>query len=177
MEEFILKDKIKEGDKFIFLDFDGVITTPFTDWKLSNHHIGIIRHILETTRSKTIISSSWRRTNIKNTIEFLSTIGYYVPFKFPLIGSVVAQTSGYDIYEVHSSRGSYLQKVIDYLDIPKENYIIIDDNNDLLITQQDRFVQTNFLTGITIQDAVKCVQLLTGNYIYNIDMISSSCIA
>lgn len=34
MEEFILKDKIKEGDKFIFLDFDGVITTPKSKWQL-----------------------------------------------------------------------------------------------------------------------------------------------
>lgn len=177
MEEFILKDKIKEGDKFIFLDFDGVITTPFTDWKLSDHHIGIIRHILETTRSKIIISSSWRRANIKNTIEFLSTIGYYVPFKFPLIDNVVAQTSGYDIYEVSNTRGNKIQEVIDYLNIPKENYIIIDDNNDLLSTQQDRYIQTNPLVGISIENAVKCVQLLTGNNLYNIDNISASYIA
>ena len=157
-------------NRYQVLDFDGVITTPFTDWKLSNHHLGIIKFILETTGAKLIISSSWRKKDIQVTIEYLKSIGYYKPFSFPLIDHIVGQITGNDVFDTYSSRWKKINEVINYLDIPEKNYIIIDDNN-FLGFPKERFVQPSSLVGITVENAVKCIQLLTENDSYNIDDI------
>lgn len=170
----ILIDKINKDDKFIFLDFDGVITTPFTDWKLSNHHIGIIKFILDITKAKIIISSSWRHRDIHNTIKSLGEVGYYKPFPFPLVDYVVGQIDGNDIYERLHSRGKYIQDVVDTLKIPLDNYIILDDNDsNISYLHKESFIQTNPSEGITVDNAVKCIQLLHDNTYSKNDLLMS----
>lgn len=44
--------------KIIFLDFDGVITTPSSKYRLSPPHMDILGKILESTGACIVISSS-----------------------------------------------------------------------------------------------------------------------
>ena len=46
--------------KVIFLDFDGVITSPDTKWKIDMRKINIINDICDKTDTKIVVSSTWR---------------------------------------------------------------------------------------------------------------------
>lgn len=59
--------------KIIFLDFDGVITTPSSKYCLSPPHMDILGKILESTGAYIVISSSWRRYNLEQTINFITS--------------------------------------------------------------------------------------------------------
>ena len=53
--------------KVIFLDFDGVITTPETKWNIGLVYVKRIKQICDATGAKLVISSSWQRyAGIKN---------------------------------------------------------------------------------------------------------------
>lgn len=54
--------------KIIFLDFDGVITTLKSNWKLDNEKMTMIKEICDETGAKIVISSSWRRYNLEQTL-------------------------------------------------------------------------------------------------------------
>lgn len=46
--------------KVIFLDFDGVITSADTKWKIDMRKINIINDIYDKTDTKIVVSSIWR---------------------------------------------------------------------------------------------------------------------
>ena len=46
--------------KILFLDFDGVITTLKTRWKIDMDKIKIINDICDKTDAKIVVTSSWR---------------------------------------------------------------------------------------------------------------------
>ena len=43
-----------------------------------------------------------------------------------------------------------------------KNYVIIDDDGDMLSTQKKRFVQTDGFHGLMFRDALKCIEILRG---------------
>ena len=46
-------------NKYIFIDFDGVITTPTSRWCIDPNKVKHIESIIQKTGAKLVISSSW----------------------------------------------------------------------------------------------------------------------
>ena len=148
--------------KAIFLDFDGVITLP-PKWILNLDKIKLIKKIVDETDAKIVVSSSWRADTIENTIkrsfklqsETNETITWFINHL-------------YDVTPYKSSERGVEIKV--YLDRHPEvdNYVIIDDDSDMLDEQLYHFVQTNFEDGITEIEANRAIKILNKKYIQNL---------
>ena len=154
--------------KIIFLDFDGVITTYQSKWKIDMDKVKIINDICDKTNAKIVVSSSWRigyRGIVHTFQEYLKQ--YFVKneyvglFKFnKFIDNIVGMTDS------GSSRGNEIKFYMnEHPDI--ENYVIIDDDSDMCDYQLFNFVQTDTYEGITERDAKLCVDILNGVKIIN----------
>ena len=151
--------------KIIFLDFDGVITTPSSKYCLSPPHMDILGKILESTGAYIVISSSWRRYNLEQTINFITSRSN--PFvgknPFPFVDRVIDITkrlrpikmSGY----IH--RGDEIQEWLDRHKV--ESYVILDDINNMLESQQSHLVLTDEIDGLTEKDVEKAIEILNEN--------------
>ena len=127
----------------IFLDIDGVLNSHRTceafdgygylrceDKKLDPVAIGMLKEIQEKFGCKFVISSSWR-------------IGHEVS-DFDFLGLDVIGLTG--VSKDNSIRGDEIQE---YLDAHPEisNYVIIDDDSDMLESQFGHFVKTDIRNG------------------------------
>lgn len=151
--------------KIIFLDLDGVITTPSSKYCLSPPHMELLGNIIEATDAYIVISSSWRRYNLEQTIDFITSESN--PFvgknPFPFIDRVIDITkrvrpikmSGY----VH--RGDEIQEWLDNHEV--ESYVILDDINNMLESQQSHLVLTDEIDGLTDKDVEKAIRILNEN--------------
>ena len=154
--------------KAIFLDFDGVITMP-PKWTLNLNKIKLIKKIVDETDAKIIISSSWRANTIENTIE--KNFNTRIPHDDIIIWFIknLYDVTPYvcDINYVGQGRGGEIQTYL--LNHPEvENYVIIDDDSDMLNTQLYHFIQTNFEDGITETEVNRAIKILNKKYIQNL---------
>lgn len=133
-------------DKIIFLDIDGVLNV----YDLGRDQYGNIFHtqfennlhlIIQETGASIVISSSWRTDGLKTMQNMWKERG--------LPGNVIDITPNeYDLvkrglfqFYDNVKRGDEIQLWIDDNDV--KNYVIIDDDNDMLPSQQNNFVQTS----------------------------------
>lgn len=151
--------------KVIFLDFDGVITIP-PKWYLKANKIKYIKRIVDETEAKIVVSSSWRMESAEETIN--SMIGR--PRRCPrnrMLNWLIDNL--YDVTPwvgLENSRGGEIQK---YLNKHPEidNYVIIDDDGDMLDSQLYHFIQTNYEDGITEVEAIRAIKILNKKYFQN----------
>lgn len=148
----------------LFLDVDGVLNShrtcfafyepnsncfPWTfdpsdlekfDWIA----VRMLRKVCEQTKCKVIISSTWRVTFPK--------IESWLPLGLPVIGMTDTNLG---------CRGDQIQR---WLDSHPEvrNYAILDDNSDMLKSQEPHFVQTPFDDGLQYAHAKDLVNILSG---------------
>lgn len=157
--------------KVIFLDFDGVITTPKSKYKLDPERMALVGRILDATGAKVVISSSWRRYSLEDTIKHLTDTSHFLidgnPFPYPeaVVGITERMYSFcYPNNNIHFClpRGCEIEH---YLNQHSEvdNYVIIDDNQDMLLCQADNFVHTNGITGLTEEDVERAIEILNRN--------------
>ena len=143
--------------KIIFLDFDGVITTYKSKWKLDQEKLDLLKEILDATNSEIVISSSWRHYDLPSTIKFITEPSYFVPFPFPFCDKIIGITKKLK----NRSRGEeidlYLKENLKDL---RYNYIILDDNNDMLKCQQKNFILTDCDDGLCKEDVEKAISML-----------------
>ena len=187
---------MKIVDKVIFLDIDGVLNnhewaekywqavrglsdnmskedceglTDLTDPVATN----ILFDILEKTGAYIVLSSSWRRWSIQETLQEFATTRHILFRK--LVPYIVGITARY--YGPRKPRGEEIQDFIDKLNnntINRDKYIdkyvsfaknfkfvIIDDDSDMLKGQA--FVQTNYFKGLITEDANKVIEILGTN--------------
>lgn len=157
-------------DKIIFLDIDGVLNS--TSWcfqlrnkeflgdiqssfdKLNGHQyvdptaVRLVQKLALQHGAKIVISSSWRRYDLKSTIDNLWN---YKDIQ-GLIPLIIDQTP--HILRKHLDvrrRGDEIQQWLDDHDYVKQ-YVIIDDDSDMLDSQKENFVQTNHNFGFTFYD-------------------------
>lgn len=157
--------------KVIFLDFDGVITTSASNWNLSLEKMRLVKRIVDETGAKIVISSSWRRYTLEQTIESITTIGNPfvndVPFLMP--EEVVGVTARMYAFKHGAAERHYGVfrgvEIKQYLDEHQEieNYVILDDDSDMLLSQQKNFIKTDSSGGITEKDAEKAIRILNKN--------------
>lgn len=145
-----MKEKI-----FIFLDIDGVLNSleslicyneidiSFINIKRLNY---LIENLLIKYQVEIIISSSWRVVHsITEIIEFFTINGFNYPTFITNITPILNTPN--------RIRGDEIQEYINLYDV--KSYIIIDDNSDMLLSQMNNFIQTNFLEGLTFKDCIK----------------------
>ena len=153
--------------KIIFLDFDGVITTAESRWMIDTHKCKMIKTICDATDAKIVISSSWRRSSLELTIEAITNEEKaYGNQPFTIPEYVVGVTSRmysckYGVADEHFGvcRGVEIDRYI--VEHPYiTNYVILDDDGDMLLSQKDNFIQTNGYDGISNEDVIKAIRIL-----------------
>lgn len=163
-------------NKIIFLDIDGVLNVlPKTEDKFGpcfhKHFEDNLRYIIEKTGAKIVISSTWKIDGLEVMQEMWQKRG--------LAGKVIDITpSEVDVVDRgicefydQVDRGFEIQQWIDDHDV--ESYVILDDVNDMMPSQQNNFVVTsnnkdhadcvNFGYGLTRRCADKAIEILNRN--------------
>ena len=132
--------------KVIFLDIDGVLNV----YPQGHDEYGSLFHknfednlkrIVDETGAKIVISSTWRASGLDIMREMWSKRG--IPGEVIDITTLTwePEEEGLDFYE-RCERGNEIQHWLD--EHPEvTNYVILDDDNDMLSTQQDNFVKTS----------------------------------
>lgn len=151
--------------KVLFLDIDGIINSEdyavyrYTTKKFDLDHfvderaVAFLNYIIDETGARIVLSSSWRGS-YEETEERLKKAGFKYDF--------------FDKTPYHPSRhrGTEIQEWIDKYEEthePLESYVIIDDDNDMLESQENNFVQCNFVHGLTSHDCYKAINILNKN--------------
>ena len=164
--------------KVIFLDIDGVLNSERLAKQLYNKGIkchgddGVYNFIDENVVNKLVqfckiyniklvISSSWRHFYFDDTIKFFQEkrnkkLHSLIPY-------IIGQTPRlYKEKETGSSeqlcRGDEIQYYIDTYHI--ENYVILDDDSDMLDSQLEHFIQTDYKYGLLDKDFKKMKTIL-----------------
>jgi hypothetical protein len=154
--------------KIIFLDFDGVITTLKSRWRLDIEKLNLLGEILDKTGAQLVISSSWRQNNVENTInQFKDKTRYFNNnMEFPYCDKIIGVTKYVPPKKMSDRhlRGDEIQLWIDENLKGKEyNYCILDDDMDMIEEQLPYFVNTYSETGLSNEDVEKAIQILNKN--------------
>lgn len=137
--------------KVIFLDIDGVLNDTTTN-SISKKLAEFLNKITTGTRAKIVISSSWRNLYSLDELRLLLDEG-------GVTGDVIGKTDSLDIWDYQPApRGCEIQKFI--VDKDVKQYAIIDDENDMLLSQKDNFFQTESKVGLTADIAYKIINHL-----------------
>lgn len=164
--------------KIIFLDIDGVIATPdyLKDgmWALNPEKQKLLGRIIEKTGADIVLSSSWRYQTLERTKEHMLSEGFL--FNENLIGVTIRAYQylekgtkihlsiprGVEIKQwidanIHSNNGkNYSRKKLgkDF------NYVILDDDSDMLLEHKDNFIKTKSSIGLTEDDVKNAISIL-----------------
>lgn len=159
---------LKNIKKCIFLDFDGVITTLKSKWAIDNEKVELVKQICDATGAKIVISSSWRRYTLEQTLEILTNqekVYGHNPFPYPeYIVGITSRMYGfkYGERETHyaACRGLEINQWLkEHEDVT--NYVILDDDSDMLLCQREHFIKTHTLRGISKRDVIKAIKILS----------------
>ena len=163
-----------EKYKIIFLDFDGVLnsTSSFMHWNDKRKQgaqihpyanpnpmcVTLLERLVSAGEDvRIVLSTSWRSLGtldelkeiLVNEFGMKKEIADRVIDKTPRNDSMLQRKRGFEI--------------LNWLEKNKElwkNYVILDDNSDMLVTQLDYFVHTNPDNGLTIDDYRKVRKIL-----------------
>lgn len=174
--------------KVVFLDIDGVLN--HEDWYVKRHSIvdahsiksqypfyefdpesvAHLNSIVERTGCKVVVSSTWR---LGRSIEELSSILEKCGFK----GEIIDKTPHFHADKFSVPRGCEIewwlkQKGFQRINWSREeqektlassqvkNYVILDDDSDMLLSQQEHFVKTSWKSGLSQEKADIAVKIL-----------------
>ena len=157
--------------KYVFLDIDGTINSrdwdryykdndlkynPEIDPDIDFRAVNRINKLIDTTNAKIILSSSWR-FYLSETINRLKNSGLKYQIKDIIKGEECVYNDNWPDIK-HPTRGELIKDFI--TDNPCDNYIILDDNNDMTDEQQSHFIKTTMEHGFTDKDLEKTIQIL-----------------
>ena len=154
--------------KILFLDFDGVITTYDSKWKIDLNKLALLDKIIEQTNAKIVVTSSWKYGS-KDVEHFkeriytrLHTTDIYDETPF---GKFIDQI--YDITDGCGYRGDEVEKYLNEHSGDIESYVILDDENDFKEEQLFNFVQTDTYEGLTEREVKLCISILNNIKVVN----------
>jgi len=121
--------------KIIFLDIDGVLNVipqghDKYGAKFHKHFEDNLKHIIEKTGAKIVISSTWRFGGLQEMKDMWKDRN--------LSGEIIGITP-YTLE--YRKRGEEIKEWLD--NNPTEKYVIIDDDTDMLPEQKNNFVKTS----------------------------------
>lgn len=163
--------------KIIFLDIDGVLNSNETAFYFRLHNINQngygeffsadevptnanvcwgqdlvdnLRRIVDATKAEIVISSTWRITHPVN--QFPEMFKLYGWDNAPVIGRTK---------QFGDCRGDEIKEWL--IRNPEvTNYVILDDNSDMLKEQSGHFVKTSEKYGLSVKNANKAIDILNG---------------
>lgn len=157
----------KTWRKILFLDIDGVLAS--TDFLCKNGRKGFIDkekisliNMLKPYNVEVVISSSWGYN--EDTVKTLIGCG----LELPIIGGIehfycdwicrgneIAKwlVNTFDVYNVFTGKASLYSKK-DY------EYVILDDDDDMLMCQKDNFIHVDRNTALTEENINKAIDIL-----------------
>lgn len=161
--------------KVLFLDVDGVLNS--TKWMMSDDRVtlhggvwgmninavNILKYIVDKTKCKIVVSSSWRIGGIEEGSSFYEELKRTDPSD-TILNAVIGKTpqGGYRIDEIGNGksyvRGNEIQLWIDDNEFDGK-FAILDDDSDMAHLSP-KLVQTNLDVGLTRADANKVINLL-----------------
>lgn len=116
-----------------------------------------VAELIETTNSKLVISSSWRIGDNGRLKDIFAKIG--LPTDFDVTPNFMFNFNA-------SDTDSFIRgdEINEYLNSHPEidNFVIIDDDNDMLEEQQKNFVLCDDKVGFTEDDKEKAIKILIG---------------
>lgn len=123
----------------------------------------IIKLFNQIPNLKIVLSTSWR--NMHSIKEWNYQFSLIEGWDFEIIDRTpkVYSEELYDIiggYKSSSCRGIEIQKWLDKNSDIVENYCILDDESDMLISQQNNFIQTDRNVGFTENDVERVIKCL-----------------
>lgn len=151
--------------KIVFLDIDGVVNSEqFYD--KTKHKSGdfdpeaiALLNQLKDLDVEVVVSSSWGEDGVKS----LKAVG----LELPIIGCTQHfyqdwMCRGNEIEKwLHDAFGSYGTKYGSKYYQKDYEYVIFDDDADMLLGQLDNFIRTDRNTGLTQEDIDKAIKILT----------------
>ena len=152
----------KDMEKYIFLDFDGVINTP--KGKFDKNAVTNLRRLLERTDAKVVISSTWRLQGM----EYIQQLWQ----EYQLPGEVIDLTpscnstnfSNVDGQEewqgLHGCKGLEIAEWLRLNAKEPYQYIILDDEEDFLFSQREHLVKVEGSKGLDKADVIVAIQIL-----------------
>lgn len=168
-------------NKIIFLDIDGVLNHElhFKEQSQKDRRAEVgddlcdlnpssiihLNHIIEETGADVIISSTWRKYHSSDELQaLLDKVG----FKGKIIGRT--PTLSYKGYDGHPNpsltvpRGceikAWMDVQYDYKESKTLNYLILDDDRDMLYWQKDAFIPIDSYCGLTPSNAYHAINIL-----------------
>ena len=139
--------------KVIFLDVDGVLNSrqDGNSIKLrTDSYLRLLREIVKATDAKIVLSSSWRvgpSKAIRNLNNRLAEYGLEIMDSTPLLPG--SSCRGDEIRQWLSDNGQSV-----------ENFVILDDDADMLEFTDTNLVQTDSELGLQEKDVAKCIEIL-----------------
>lgn len=132
----------------VFLDIDGVLNIVGSN-DFNRECVENLNMLIAATDAEIVVSSSWRVFHdFEDLCGVLAGAGVEAPIK--------------DVTCVSNChlccRGNEIQDWIH--DGKIDNYVIIDDSNDMLYTQKDNYVQINPYVGLTANDVRRCIEII-----------------
>ena len=121
---------------------------------------GFLEHIIQETKADIVISSTWRFSGLKHIRELWEHRN--------LPGNVIDVTphmrsnsiNEIDLsFKERAERGNEIKEWMKRNDFTG-NYVIIDDDDDVLPEQESHFIQTNHMYGITFDHATDSINIL-----------------
>ena len=162
--------QFKEEDKLIFLDIDGVLNSErfFVDNppEITRSQIdsNAVKLLNQLTEAKVVVTSSWGEDGGRTT-KALEAHG----LKLPIVGYTKKvhyqfewACRGNEIEEWIQSKYDGMCGTVwgdEYRNADYE-YVIFDDDCDMLLGQKDHFIQVNRFTGLTQEDIDKAKKIL-----------------
>lgn len=141
--------------RLIFLDIDGVLNHPLMTDPIKKYYgqvsarcVELLNQLTDETSAQLVISSTWRKDspNLPTIEERLKELGV----TGEIIGStpVLTQRAVFRGNEIYHWMLDHKEICGTYPNLFRD-YVILDDDSDMLLWQKDNFVQTDPYTGIT----------------------------
>lgn len=146
--------------KVIFLDIDGVITSPRVGWhRFDIYAVQFLNWLCKNTEAKIVISSTWRYNHPKEEFE-----GF-----FPNNLHQDWRTDTRLLTNGTSCRGDEIKMWLD-CHPEVENYIILDDDKDMLPEQMQNCVFTKHQNGLLWEHFLQIQKMFNLDKPYNADL-------
>ena len=146
-------------NKIIFLDFDGVITTRDSKWEIDNEKCLLVKKICDETGAKIVISSSWRYSTVEKTIEAYKLYDWILTPYIIDVTENLSMSIGWDLLSYFPQRGLEISEYINKHNLI-QNYVILDDDSDMLYIQKDHFIKTDTYKGLSEENVQQAIKIL-----------------
>ena len=147
-------------NKIIFLDFDGVITTRDSKWEIDNNKCILVKKICDETGAKIVISSSWRYSTVEKTIDAYKLHDWILTPYIIDVTKNLSMSIGWDLLSYFPQRGLEISEYINKSGLV-QNYVILDDDSDMLYIQKDHFVKTDTYKGLSEENVQQAIKILS----------------